>query len=79
MWGFPVHQWCSTTLREGFLDPRASPAEWSSPMVTTVESRRGLDRPNPAVGGSFYLAGKVYASNVSLPLKGGFFAAVAAL
>ena len=78
MWGFSVHQKCSTTLMEGSFDPRPSSARWSSPMVTTVESRRGVDRLGPGDAGPFSFAGKVNAGDIGAPGDGSTSSAVAA-
>ena len=50
-WGIPVHQWRSTTLRNGNIDPRPSWLKRSSPMETTVESWEGAMALVPPMAG----------------------------
>ena len=51
VWGLPVHQGRSTTRRDGSTDP-LPPVKRGSPMVTTVESRKGAMALSPPKGGS---------------------------
>ena len=49
VWGLPVHQGRSTTRRDGSTDP-LPPVKRGSPMVTTVESRKGAMALSPPKG-----------------------------